>query len=71
MFYAALFSLHHCNNDSIEKLISIDIYSNYIFLLILASVIGNPYGIQRVKDVLMVIHISSCIYYYLYIFTYK
>ena len=51
MFYTALISSYHCSNDdSIEKFISIEIYPNYMFLLILVSpVTGDPHGIQRVK----------------------
>ena len=38
MFFVALISLnHYSNNGIIEKLISIDIYSNYVFLLLVAS----------------------------------
>ena len=38
MFFVALISLnHYSNNGIIEKLISIDIYSNYLFLLLVAS----------------------------------
>ena len=38
------------NGDSIEKFISIDIYSNNVFLQILASpVTGDLHGIQRVN----------------------
>ena len=45
MFYIALISLHHCSNgDSIEKYISIEIYPNYMFLLILASSVTSTYG---------------------------
>ena len=42
----ALISLnHYSNNGIIEKFISIDIYSNYVFLLLVASpVTGDPHG---------------------------
>lgn len=38
-------SNHYSNNDIIKKFISIDVYSNYVFLLMVASPItGDPYG---------------------------
>jgi hypothetical protein len=57
MFYDALISLHHCNNDdNIEHFRSIAIYLNYVFLLILASpVTGDPHGIQTVLKLLQIV----------------
>ena len=51
MFCMALISLnHYSNNGIIEKFISIDIYSDYVFLLLVASpVTGDPHGSQRVN----------------------
>ena len=40
---------HYNNNGIIEKFISIDIYSNYVFLLLVASPVTS--ASQRVKEV--------------------
>ena len=47
---ALISSNHYSNNGIIEKFIRIDIFSNYAFLLLVASpVTGDPHGSQRIN----------------------